>query len=483
MGPFRRLTLLQLFSLISLVGVVAIGLGLGVLIGNAIEQSAITSARDQLADVIRSRVGYSTPNGMPALIDLPPAQFGQPHTAKDDYDQWNSRVLGVFQGLPIYLIKVWNTDSTIVWSDRADRIGEHHPEDTDLQAAITGEVEAEISNLSKAENVPERQDEESLLEVYVPVLQRGTFQVIGVFEVYEQIEDLTMEIEAARTATWQTIILGMGVLYLVLVGLVARASRTITRLQRLQELERYFSPAVARAIAAEGSRAGSASAVFSTGRRPNLSQRLLTRGEISVLFTDIRGFTRQSEQMDADAVVEMLNAYMDVVTTAVFHHNGSIDKFLGDGVLAVFGAPLPDEEHARDAVRAAREIRLGLQTLNETRVSAGQMPIVIGTAVTSGMAVTGNIGSEKQLSFTVTGDTVNLGSRLVGLAEPGEILISARTYDLISEDAALAAELRENHMRGPYTIPVRGREEPATLYVLGALPAALPRTEPAVASA
>ncbi len=487
MGPFRRLTLLQVFSLISLVGVIAIGLGLGVLIGNTIETSSITGARDQLADVIRSRAGYGGPNGTPALLDLPPAEFARPHTAPADYDAWNGRVLRMFEGLPVYLVKVWSTDSTIVWSDRPDRIGERHPDDDDLQEAITGKVQAEISSLSKVENIPESAEEEALLEVYVPVLERGTFNVLGVFEVYEQVEDLAVQIEEGRATAWRAIILSMGVLYLVLVGLVARASRTITRLRRLQELERYFSPAVARAIASGDGRGSlEGSAVFSTARHADLSRRLLTRGEISVLFTDIRGFTRQSEQMDADAVVEMLNAYMDVVTTAVFAHNGSIDKFLGDGVLAVFGAPLPDPHHARDAVRAAREIRAGLQALNEARIAAGNVPIVIGTAVTTGMAVTGNIGSDKQLSFTVTGDTVNLGARLVEVAAPGEILISGRTHDLIMSDADLASELRQEHLRGPRTMPVRGREEPATVYILTpapTLPAVSAEPDPTPAAA
>jgi len=171
------------------------------------------------------------------------------------------------------------------------------------------------------------------------------------------------------------------------------------------------------------------------------------------------------------------------VTTAVFNHHGSIDKFLGDGVLALFGAPLSDPNHALDAVRAAQEIRAGLDTLNQTRRQAGQVPIVIGTAVATGLAVTGNIGSEKQLSFTVTGDTVNLGSRLVGVAEAGQTLITTRTYELMQRDAVTGAVTGPWRVRGPQTIPVRGRDEPATIYILEAeaVPQSLGVAQPVLA--
>jgi class 3 adenylate cyclase len=468
-----RLTLLQLFSLTSLIGVILIGLGLATLVSNIIEQVALDRARDRLADIIRSGADTPIAPGKPALADLPPATFATLHNAPADFAWWDAHVIQMLAGQPIYLVKVWSPDSTVVWTDR-DRaatgprqIGAHHPENADLQRALGGEVLADISSLGKVENRAERQGESKLLELYVPVLARGSFQVLGVFEVYEQIDDLVLQIQEAQITAWQGITVGLGAFYLVLIGIVARASRTITRLQHLQELERYFSPAVARAIAAPDRAQGPpGSAIFSTARGANLNQRLLTRGEISVLFTDIRGFTRQSEQMDAEDVVEMLNAYMDVVTGAVFQHNGSIDKFLGDGVLAVFGAPLPDPNHALDAVRAAQEIRAGLAALNAARRQAGQAPIVIGAAVATGQAVTGNIGSEKQLSFTVTGDTVNLGSRLVGLAAAGEVLITARTYELMQRDAVTGTATGPWRVQGPLIHAVRGREEPATIYVL-----------------
>lgn len=484
MKLLRRITLLQFFSLISLISVLVISVLLGLLVSDAIQTSAITTARDTLADIVRAHVLVRDPSRepvaaanvvttvaplmAPALLVRQPSDLLRLHPNSDatDWESWHQPVVAMFAGLPIYEIKVWNPDHRIIWSDRPNLIGESHPENGQLTTALRGQLEAEVSLLGKAENDEDRQAQASLMEVYVPIVERGTFRVVGVFEVYQQVEDLVTQIQLAQSRAWTAIALSMGALYLALVGLFARASRTITRLGRLQELERYFSPAVARAIAAEGPTSRANPNRLLPQRGANLSHRLLTRGEISVLFTDIRGFTRQAETLDAEDVVEMLNAYMEVVTTAVFRHHGSIDKFLGDGVLAVFGAPLSDPNHALDAVRAAGEIRQGLRALNLIRRAAGQIPIIIGAAVTTGLAVTGNIGSEKQLSFTVTGDTVNLGSRLVGIARAGEVLISARTYDLMQRDAATGTPTGPWSVAGPRVVAIRGREEPATIYSL-----------------
>ncbi|HMA34605.1 MAG TPA: adenylate/guanylate cyclase domain-containing protein [Chloroflexia bacterium] len=498
MDLFRRATLLQIFSLISLIGVVVIGVVLGSLISNTIETQAIDRARDRLADVIRNGAGFRETVTSTAIIDLTPAQFATLHSPDHpaEYNWWSGQIFRTLAGLPVFMVKVWSPQATVVWSDR-DIVGQRAPENETLQQALQGAVAVEFTNLNTPENAQDQPPtplgepapgsaapvtSPPLIEVYVPILRRGTFEQLGVIEVYEEAGDLTGEIQRAQGQAWGAIVVGLGLLYGALIGLVARASQTITRLQRLQELERYFSPAVARAIAAGD---GAATSAVFRNRSGNLSQRLLTRGEISILFTDIRGFTRQSEVMDAEDVVEMLNAYMDVVTTAVFQHNGSIDKFLGDGVLAVFGAPLADPNHALDAVRAIQEIRAGLDTLNGLRQAAGQTPIIIGAAVTTGVAVTGNIGSDKQLSFTVTGDTVNLGSRLVGMAGAGEVLISARTYALMQHDAETGDSTGAWSVQGPLTLPVRGREEPATVYVLApdAPPAAAPREAVAAARA
>jgi class 3 adenylate cyclase len=491
MRLLRRVTLLQWFSLISLIGVVLISLLLGLLISDAIESSTISTTRNNLTDLVRSHVivrdpvveaglnavNPPSPISTDTLLLLTPDDFQRTHPDGADEEYWHRSAINMFSGIPIYLIKVWRPDHTIIWSDRLARIGEQQVNNPELDEALRGEVLAEISPLDKSENAAEaaalgianasgNSSAMSLLEVYVPILERGTFRVVGVYEVYQQVDTLLTQIRLAQTRAWTAITLSMAVLYLALVGLFARASRTIQRLGRLQELERYFSPAVARAIAAGESKPTRRLLPRLAGQKPTLSRQMLTRGEISVLFTDIRGFTRQSETMDAEDVVEMLNAYMDVVTTAVFGHHGSIDKFLGDGVLAVFGAPLPDPNHALDAVRAACDIRAGLEELNTVRWAAGQVPIVIGAAVATGLAVTGNIGSDKQLSFTVTGDTVNLGSRLVGMAQAGEVLITARTYELMQVDAETGATTGPWHVVGPQVVSIRGREEPATIYNL-----------------
>jgi adenylate cyclase len=148
--------------------------------------------------------------------------------------------------------------------------------------------------------------------------------------------------------------------------------------------------------------------------------------EATILFADIIGFTRLSEAMTPREVNQFLNEYFSLMTDIVFAHNGTLDKYIGDGVMAVFGAPMEREDDAERAVRAALSMRQNLKLLVKNLSEKRRFKVRIG--INTGHVVSGNIGSPKRLDYTVIGDTVNIASRLEALAEPNQILIGEETY-------------------------------------------------------
>src|SRR5205809_2545030 len=139
------------------------------------------------------------------------------------------------------------------------------------------------------------------------------------------------------------------------------------------------------------------------------------RREMSVLFSDIRGFTTVTEKGDAEALVGQLNEYFSRMVEVVFRHHGTVDKFVGDMVMALFGAPVADPLHAENAVATAIEMVRELGELNRSWAARGMAQLDIGVGVNSGDMIAGNIGSSSIMSYTVIGDNVNLGSRLESL--------------------------------------------------------------------
>ena len=140
--------------------------------------------------------------------------------------------------------------------------------------------------------------------------------------------------------------------------------------------------------------------------------------EVTVLFCDLRGFTAMSEKLGAQGTVEMLNAYFTEMVGAIQLHHGSVDKFIGDAVMAVFGAPMPNEAHAAFACEAALEMKQALKRFNDQhaqKLAGGEVKIGIGLA--TGKVIAGNLGSAQRLEYTVVGPTVNLASRLESLTK------------------------------------------------------------------
>ena len=183
------------------------------------------------------------------------------------------------------------------------------------------------------------------------------------------------------------------------------------------------------------------------------------RRQVTVLFCDVRGFTPMSERLAPEEVVLLLNDFYNLMIETTFKYDGTLDKFLGDAVMAVFGAPMAHPDHSARAIRTALAMQEGITGLNERRAHDGKEAISVGIGVSAGEAVAGTVGTEDRMEYTVIGDSVNLAARLESNAKPGQILISHRTYERVRDlvDARPLGRIR-----------VKGKEEEIEVYeVLG----------------
>lgn len=204
-------------------------------------------------------------------------------------------------------------------------------------------------------------------------------------------------------------------------------------------LARYFSPQVAAHLLADNP-GGLGTAV---------------RCDATILFSDIRGFTTLSESMDAARVLAFLNAYFAVMTNTVFAHGGTVDKLIGDGLLAVFGAPAPVPGHALAALRCARDMLAAVSRLD---LSGQGLPrLRTGIGIHSGPVIAGNLGGAQFLEFTVLGATVNLASRIEGMTKDlGADALASETTIRLAGDAVASQALPP--------VPVRGIAQPVRLF-------------------
>jgi len=173
------------------------------------------------------------------------------------------------------------------------------------------------------------------------------------------------------------------------------------------------------------------------------------RANLTVLFADIRGFTSMSEKLTAEEVSVILNDYFTEIEPIISKYNGVINKFIGDAVLAIFGEPIQDKNHAVNAVKCANEMLLKVEELQKKWIAEGKPKIEIGVGINTGEAFVGNIGSEKRLEYTVIGDVVNLASRIESYNKvyKTNFLISASTYKLV-RDIADVIKISEVTIRG-----------------------------------
>lgn len=218
------------------------------------------------------------------------------------------------------------------------------------------------------------------------------------------------------------------------------SSQLLEETKRRERLQRYHSPAVvSRIIHGHGEDSG-----------PSAQER-----DVTVMFCDIVGFTAIVEPLSPVEAAKLLNTFLTRMTDVVFEHEGTLDKFLGDALLAVFGAPFDQQDHALKAVEAALAMRKALAELN-LQTSGPKLSMRI--AINSGVALTGDIGSPKRREFTVLGDVVNAASRIEDeVAGPGEIVISGATYERI-----------KNHVkvRPLGSRSLRGRATPLEVYAV-----------------
>jgi adenylate cyclase len=182
-----------------------------------------------------------------------------------------------------------------------------------------------------------------------------------------------------------------------------------------------------------------------------------TAQDVSVLFSDIRGFTNLSESIGARETVTMLNDYFSHMVDAVFQHNGILDKYIGDAIMAVFGAPFTSERDSDNSVKTAIEMMRALNKFNHSQIDRGVMPLEIGIGISSGEVISGNIGSPKRMDYTVIGDTVNLASRLEGTTKfySCPVVICAKTHASLHDDYV---------SREIDSIRVKGKDRPIVIY-------------------
>jgi adenylate cyclase len=201
---------------------------------------------------------------------------------------------------------------------------------------------------------------------------------------------------------------------------------------------------------------------------PGVAQQLLegaenrlggVRQEVTILFSDIRGYTSLTESMDAGEIVAMLNDYFSLMIDEIFAEDGVLDKYIGDALMAVFGVPFPSSTDAIHACRCALRMMKALDVFNNKLKQNQRPPIAIGIGINSGEVITGNIGSEKRLEYTCIGDAVNLASRLEGACKTyGVSIILQETTQQVIGQEFLVRELD--------LIRVKGKKHPSRIYEL-----------------
>jgi len=193
---------------------------------------------------------------------------------------------------------------------------------------------------------------------------------------------------------------------------------------------------------------------------PNVAERIIEGGvdiqpggqrtEVSVFNSDIRGFTRMSEHTPAEELVEMLNAYFEEMVTSIFKHQGTLDKFMGDGIMALWGAPVSNPDDPERAVACALEQVEVLGRFNRARLDKDKPALGVGFGIHTGDVVAGYIGSKETLSYTVIGDVANISARICAKALAGQILVSSQTRDKLGAKFELE-ELAPIRIRGKDT--------------------------------
>jgi class 3 adenylate cyclase len=191
----------------------------------------------------------------------------------------------------------------------------------------------------------------------------------------------------------------------------------------LSNFQRYFAPNLVKQIAEQKD-----AVKLGGDKKP-----------VVVFFSDIRGFTSMSETMAPNEIADLLTGYFTEMVGIVFEHGGTLDKFMGDAIMALWGAPLTTGDDADKAMQTALDMMRTLGEMNRKWAEQGRRQVNIGIGINFGEVFAGNIGSDQRLEYTVIGDAVNVASRLCGKAGPGEILISEPFYRALKKKPKVEA--------------------------------------------
>jgi adenylate cyclase len=235
------------------------------------------------------------------------------------------------------------------------------------------------------------------------------------------------------------------------ISLVNKITEETTRRRRLQT---YFSPGVGEML----------------GQQDEDDLAMGKEGEVTVIISDIRGFTALSERLDCRETVKLLNLYHSKMVEAVFQHGGTLDKYLGDGLLAYFNAPIDQTDHAERAVQCALSMNCALASLNTNRSWHGLEELQMGIGIHTGRAIVGDIGAPHRKEFTAIGKAVNIASRLESMTKElgHSVLVSKATADQVTDHVAWIEV---------GTFPIRGCATPLQLFSPGAAEELAPAEE------
>ncbi len=299
---------------------------------------------------------------------------------------------------------------------------------------ILGELQRDLTGRSLHDILVFNQDEpeSAILHNYIHSVQQTGQQIIGV-EVNSMLPqkgmvNLSFNLSPLRNASQD------------LQG-VAIVINDLTENKRLEAQRRLFERMVSPAVINQ--------------LDPNQLQLGGKRSDITVLFADVRGFTRFSERLAPEELVGILNVHLAAVADAILEHSGTIDKFLGDAVMAWYNAPIPQPDHAFQAILSALAIRSNLQKIQSRMPAEAQLSFGVG--IHYGEAVLGLVGTEKRLEYTAIGDSVNTAKRIQENCGPGQIFLSRQTYEMVADQV---------QARPVEPLIVKGKSQPLDVYEL-----------------